>query len=178
MGLKGIFGFEKFSTVGTVVSLTLGLEVLRFYVVLDIGQKLRTKITFTAAEKASLILPDFRAHKIVKSWWEGQRIRRKPLCGICSCECARHALKSKTCSKHRNYTLGTAHDVTLCVPTAEFCTWWSTGSPDIAKHLPPWPSFPQFLPPYLAKSTFKHLSLVIYLRWMQEVTDHQNTINF
>ena len=55
---------------------------------------------------------------------------------------------------HHNYILGTAHDVTLCVPTAEFCTWWSTGSPDIAKDLPPWPSLPQFLPPYLAKSTF------------------------
>lgn len=67
MGLKRIFGFEKFSTVGTVVSLTFRLEVLCLYVVLDIGKKLRTKITITAAEKASLILPDFRAHKIVKS---------------------------------------------------------------------------------------------------------------
>ena len=64
--------------------------------------------------------------------------------------------------------------MTLCVPTAEFCTLWSTGSPDIAKHLPPWPSLPQFLPPNLAKSTFN--TFFIYLRWMQEVTDHQNTI--
>ena len=65
--MKRIFGFEKFSTVGTVVSLTFRLEVLCLYVVLDIGQKLRTKITITAAEKAILILPDFRTHKIVKS---------------------------------------------------------------------------------------------------------------
>ena len=43
------------------------MEVLSLNVVLDIGQKLRTEITITAAEKASLILPDFRAHKIVKS---------------------------------------------------------------------------------------------------------------
>ena len=37
VSLKGIFGFEKFPTVGTVISLTLRLEVLCLNVVLDIG---------------------------------------------------------------------------------------------------------------------------------------------
>ena len=37
VGLKRIFGFKKFPTVGTVVSLTLRLEVFCLYVVLDIG---------------------------------------------------------------------------------------------------------------------------------------------
>ena len=37
VGLKRIFGFKKFPTVGTVVSLTLRLEVFCLNVVLDIG---------------------------------------------------------------------------------------------------------------------------------------------
>ena len=65
--LEGIFGFENFSTACAVVSMALSLKMLCLNVVLYIGQKLRTEITFAAAEKACFILPYFRAHKIVKS---------------------------------------------------------------------------------------------------------------